>query len=470
MRDNNLKTTASSEESGLSVDGDTRVICDVDQQQKEPSDDSILDTFIQWVTKPDKNRKDSLTKQKEKQDKGIKKLNFLKKSRTDKGITSEDLNLLKERLSRLESNPLLQNVHFSRPSTPKSIPSTRKDESNTETVFDRYRVMYLLIRVEQQLDHTRRVVRDMQEKGAKRSRVRSVSKVMRQIDNLRDQLLRILGNDADTIARIGNADDMELFFQNIDDICSAAQEISFEEEGNDALCRLLLGSNGKSNGIISMKDGKVKMKKTGSSSCDLKAVFSGDQNVETASGSHQYRNTKDGSEKYRKRGSKDYISTGNADKSKLMYKSEAVDSWSDTDTDEEMSAVEKCEGQKYKWPLLNTNDEKLLEKEKKLHTLMTEIDELMDDVGLTDKKAHSNGITYEVLMMGSGEMTKATEKKETKQQKIKKFETNPDKFKGAKSVNPNMTRGAKAVKKSKSQSDQFVEEFDKLLNECENKK
>ena len=87
-------------------------------------------------------------------------------------------------------------------------------------------------------------------------------------------------------------------------------------------------------------------------------------------------------------------------------------------------------------------------------------DDLMDEVGLTDNKGLNNGITYEVLMMGSGEMTKTTEKKEITKKKVKKFETNPDKFKAARSKVP--------VKKS--QSDQFVEEFDKLLNECDKKK
>lgn len=422
--------------------------------------DSMLNTFIQWVTKPEKGKKVVKPKQqKEKPEKVTKKLNFLKKSRSDKGATSEELKLLRERLSRLESNPLLQNVHFSRPSTPQAIPSTSTGEPSNNSSVDRYRVMYLLVRVEQELDHTRRVVHNMQEKGAKRSRVRSVSKVMRQIDNLRDQLLRILGNDTDTIERIGDADDMELFFQNIDSICSAAQEITFDGDGNEALCKLLLENNDKPNGVITLKNGKVKMKKSGSSPGDLKAVFGVDKK-DAVPDSHYYKNTKEALEKYRnKGGNSDGTRPGNGDRNKLMYKSEAVDSWSDTDTDEEMSALEKCDGQKYKWPMLNTNDEKRIEKEKKLHTLMTEIDDLMDEVGLTDKKAHSNGITYEVLMMGSGEMTKVTEKKEIPKKKVKKFDTNPDKFKAARSKIP--------LKKARSQPDQFVEEFDKLLNECD---
>lgn len=114
-------------------------------------------------------------------------------------------------------------------------------------ILSEYRVMYLLVRVEQQLEHMRKVVQTMQENGAKRSRVRSVSKVMRQLESQHKQLLRILANDATTLSQIGDADDLELFFQNIDSICSATQEISLDGDGGP-LCNP---------DVIIMKDGKV---------------------------------------------------------------------------------------------------------------------------------------------------------------------------------------------------------------------
>lgn len=93
----------------------------------------------------------------------------------------------------------------------------------------------------------------------------------------------------------------------------------------------------------------------------------------------------------------------------------------------------------------------------------------MQDVGLTDGKSKKKGITYEVLMMGSGEMTKKVAKTEAPKKKYRQFDTDPDRFKGAKSKNPASLREASSVKKSKSQSDKFVEDFDRLLNECDKK-
>lgn len=84
-------------------------------------------------------------------------------------------------------------------------------------------------------------------------------------------------------------------------------------------------------------------------------------------------------------------------------------------------------------------------------------DDLMEEVGITDKKSKRTGITYEVLMLGSSEISKKKEKKE-KDQKIKKFDQT------------SCSKGAKSVIKPKSQADKFVEELDKLLNECDDVK
>jgi hypothetical protein len=75
-------------------------------------------------------------------------------------------------------------------------------------------------------------------------------------------------------------------------------------------------------------------------------------------------------------------------------------------------------------------------------------DGLMEEVGLVDKKTMQTGLTYEVLMGGCE----------------KHVNTN---IIDTKKVSMPQNSSTKLGKTPKSQSDQFDEELDKLLSECD---
>ncbi|KAH3826577.1 uncharacterized protein LOC127832201 isoform X2 [Dreissena polymorpha] len=137
--------------------------------------------------------------------------------------------------------------------------------------------------------------------------------------------------------------------------------------------------------------------------------------------------------------------------------------------------------QKIKWPLLNTTDLETLKKEEQLHSLMAEIDTLLEDVGLSDRR--TDGLTYEVIMGTDG--TQEPEGKRQEKRKIPRDRvavTKPcDRFATTASRDQvaairegvrtqKSAANSRVIKARKPKDEQFTdkfsEELDKLLNDC----
>ncbi|KAL4221067.1 hypothetical protein ACF0H5_019329 [Mactra antiquata] len=375
-----------------------------------------------------------------------------------------------------QKNPVFdferRNIHLSRPATPQPTPCESKHINVSDVPYlDHDRINNLTAQLDREIDNTANVAQEMHANKAEGFQILSVYNVMRQLTRLRMQLLRIQENPGAATLEIGGPRDIEAYLENIATVCVAAKEIviQFCEDscvGETDSCSIDYPRN-----LEPVERARIRRSsKTESLESVVKQY---DQNFSKPETQliEGNSNTKEGLENYRRVGGRKATKTKRDEKrnkNKLLYKSGTIETLSDTDTDEEMSNMNKLQdaNNKYHCPKLNTNDKEKIHEEEKLHVLMSEIDGLMEDVGLTNKKVDDNGLSYEVLMMGCGEMHNSNKLVPKKKSVAPKFAARSF----TKSENKPRNNPSKPNTRSRlkaAQSDEFIEEFDKLLDDCD---
>ena len=291
-----------------------------------------------------------------------------------------------------ETKPPNKELSTHRSNTPHPMTTTSANIDRMRENCDHYRMMYLIVLMEQQQDHLRNVINSIRNLGNKRH-YRNMVKIKEALSKLYGTLLSLRDDDAGAYVRIGSSvKDLNDFFKMVENVCSAVEDIPVEGSSQDQKATTKPDINEVMQAMRNPRSVKLAPLSNGPTKLYMKE-----------------KNNLDGI----------FFQNGPEVSSKYV------------------------ETVKTEWPTLNTNDSGMQRKDLELRNLMTEIDDLMVEVGLSggdvDKK-----ISYEELMAG---ITTAPEKSDrVKHCFLKEKETK------------------KETKSKKEEDDMFIDELDQLLD------
>ena len=259
-----------------------------------------------------------------------------------------------ENAEERETQASNKELYTYRSNTPHPVTTTSDNIDSMRGSCERehYRMMYLIVRMEQQQDHLRNVINSIRNLGNRRH-YRNMVKIKEALSKLYGTLLSLRDDDAGAYVRIGSSvKDLDDFFNMAENVCSAIEDIPIP-------------------GVESSSDDDLET----TAKPNINDVMQAMRNPRA--------------------GKPSPLSSG---PTKLYMKEKDNLNGIFFQNGPEVSS-EYVETVKTQWPTLNTNDMGMQRKDLELRDLMMEIDELMIDVGLSGGNVDKN-ISYEALMMG----------------------------------------------------------------------